>query len=77
MRILIVKDSKRFCRYLAQCTGFVEAVNEEGLHLTLTNGNESPDMLPMTYMDGEIKNLELKFERKEDCCRMYAYLVGM
>ena len=55
----------------------MEAVNEDGNHLTLTSGKEKPDEVPMTYMDGEIRNMELVFEKKEDCRRMYAYLVGM
>ena len=77
MKILSVKDSKRFFKHLAECTGFVEAVNEDGNHLTLTSGKEKPDEVPMTYMDGEIRNRELVCEKKEDCRRMYAYLVGM
>lgn len=75
MRIQNVKDSRRFFRFLAQCTGLVTAVNEAGMHIILTNGNKSPEMLPMTYMDGEIWNLDLKFEKPEDCQRILNYLI--
>ena len=46
MKILSVKDSKRFFKHLAECTGFVEAVNEDGNHLTLTSGKEKRMRFP-------------------------------
>lgn len=77
MKVYNIRDSKRFFKQLAGCEGVVELVNEEGTHLTVTRGKEKPDLLPMTYMDGEIKQMELVFERQEDCQYIMSYLMNL
>ncbi len=40
-------------------------------------GKESAELLPMTYVDGEIKQMELVFERREDCRYSMSYLINL
>lgn len=40
-------------------------------------GKESAELLPMTYVDGEIKQMELVFERREDCHYSMSYLINL
>lgn len=77
MKVYNIRDSKSFFKHLAGCQGTVELVNEEGIHLTVIRGKESAELLPMTYVDGEIKQMELAFERWEDCHYMMSYLINL
>lgn len=77
MKVYNIRDSKKFFEHLAGCKGAVELVNEEGMHLTVIRGKEKADLLPMTYMDGEIKQMELVFERREDCHYVMSYLINL
>ena len=77
MKVYNIKNSRRFFERLAGCQGTVELVNEEGMPLTVTGGKEKANMLPMTYMDGEIRQMELAFERQEDCHYIMSYLINL
>lgn len=77
MKVYNITDSKRFFEHLAGCEGVVELVNGEGMHLTVSQGKEKAELLPMTYMDGEIKQMELVFEKQEDCHYMISYLINL
>ncbi len=76
MKVFNIRNSKKFFERLTNCIGEVEMVNEDGLHLTVLKGKTPPDMFPMTYMDGKIRQMELIFERTEDCCEMLSYLIN-
>lgn len=77
MKVYNIRNSKRFFEHLAGCRGTVELVNENGIHLTVTSGKENADLLPMTYVDGEIRQMELVFERREDCHYIMSYLINL
>lgn len=74
MKIYNIQNGKKFFEQIADCSGSVELVNEEGLHLQVTPGKENPDLLPMTYIHFNINQMELIFENPEDCRNMVSYL---
>lgn len=76
MKVYNIRNGKAFFEELAACEGAVEMVNEEGKHLQLTAGGETPDLIPMTYFRGEIKEMELTFQKSEDCSKILAYLLN-
>lgn len=77
MKVYNIRNSKKFFERLSGCKGGVELVNENGIHLTVIKGGEQAELLPMTYMDGEIRQMELVFEKKEDVHYMMSYLVNL
>ncbi len=75
MTIYNVKNSKSLFEKLAACEGAVEMVNENGQHILLTEGRETPDMSPLTYFQGKIQRLELVFQKPDDCRTIMNYLI--
>lgn len=76
MKVYNIKNGKAFFEKLAACEGAVEMVSEEGKRLQITRGGQNPDLIPMTYFRGEIRELELIFQKSEDCSRILAYLMN-
>lgn len=74
MKIYNVRNGKEFFKRIAECNGSVELVNEKGLHLQITPGKENPDLIPMNYIHFNIDQMELKFEKPEDCLNIVSYL---
>lgn len=76
MKVYNIRNGKEFFEKVAACKGMVEMVSEEGKRLRLTAGEQSQDLIPMTYFHGEIRELELIFQKSEDCSRILSYLMN-
>lgn len=76
MKVYNIQDSREFFEKLTACKGTVELVNNDGKHLTLMDGTQTPNALLMTYFQGAIKEMELRFQDQEDCSRILRYLMN-
>ncbi len=56
------------------CTDKVELVSEDGLHLELTDGQLPANMLPLYYLKGTVRELELCFANPRDAASILEYL---
>lgn len=79
MKFYNICDTKRFFEVLAQCTGVVELVSDEGLHITLNDdcAERNLAMLAQTYVRGSIHCMELAFQKSGDAVMMCNYVMNM
>lgn len=76
MKIYNIRNVKEFSRKLAACEGNVEIISENGLHLQIHSKDGTADLIPFYYVSGEIKEMELIFEKDEDCHKIFSYLLN-
>ena len=79
MKLYNITNSGKLFQVLSQCRGNVEAVDENGQHMTLFRSEEKNDIneLFRSYLKGSIKELELSFEKSQDVARVCRYLCEM
>ncbi|MGN0246633.1 MAG: hypothetical protein ACI4DK_11825 [Lachnospiraceae bacterium] len=80
MKIYNIKDTKNFFEVLFRCSGDVELVSEDGLHISLKEKGRENDNLALlaeTYLHGTIRKMELSFLNPKDAEMVCDYLTGM
>ncbi len=76
MKIYNINNTKELFDKLAECQGMVRLVSETGEQLEIQPGKLDKSLLPMLYVQGTIKQIELLFENARDCDRIFNYLVN-
>lgn len=76
MKIYNIHNIKEFSRKLAACEGNVEIIGENGLHLQIHGKNGTADLIPFSYISGEIRQMELIFEKDHDRQHIFSYLLN-
>lgn len=76
MKIYNIHNTHEFFDRLSTCEGKVELVDEAGKRIELLHGRQSSDIVPLFSLYGNIRRLELKFERAEDCNKIFSYLIN-
>ena len=76
MKIYNIDNTKELFDRLAACQGTVRLVGETGEPVEIQPGKFDKSLLPMLYVQGTIKQMELLFEKTRDCERIFNYLVN-
>lgn len=78
MKIFNIQNTRRFFERLSECEGDIEIVNEEGMHLSLFDGDrKNLNILATTYVDGNINAIELYFQKSKDALMFLEFLASM
>lgn len=76
MKIYNINNTKELFDRLAACQGTVRLVGETGEQVEIQPGKFDESLLPMLYVQGTIKQMELRFENAGDCDLIFNYLVN-
>ncbi len=76
MKFYNINNTKELFDKIAACQGLVRLVSETGEQLEIQPGKLDKSLLPMLYVQGTIKQIELLFENARDCDRIFNYLVN-
>ena len=76
MKIYNITDTHEFFERLSACEGRVELIDEKGTRFELPHGKRSSGIVPFLSLYGSIRQLELKFEKAEDCSKIFSYLIN-
>ena len=78
MKIYNISDTKRFFEVLSDCTGDIELVSRENLHISLSTpeDRENLKVLSLGYIDGTIDQMELNFRNPQDAVHVLEYLAN-
>lgn len=76
MKVYNVKNVRGLCEKLTGCEGAVELVKESGEHVRLTDGAAGKELSLIGSIYGEIRQMELIFQKPEDCSRIMYYLMN-
>ncbi len=78
MKIYNISDTTGFFNRLSRCQGDVEIVIKDGTHIPLKemNNKDSLRLLAHTYVNGQIREIELSFLRPSDAVLMCDYLAS-
>ena len=76
MKIYNITNTKELFDKLAACQGTVRLVGETGEQVEIQPGKFDKSLLPMLYVEGTIKQMEILFENVRDCERIFNYLVN-
>ncbi len=78
MKVYGITNPGEFVKKIAAlCKGTVELVSENGMHMELTNGKKTADMMELSYIKGSINEMELCFCEANDCVSIMNYLGSM
>ena len=76
MKIYNINDTHEFFERLSACEGRVELIDEKGARFELLHGKRSSGIVPLFSLYGNIRQIELKFEKAEDCSKIFSYLIN-
>ncbi|MBO5093879.1 MAG: hypothetical protein J6C33_05935 [Lachnospiraceae bacterium] len=76
MKIYNIHNTHEFFERLSACEGKVELIDEKGTRFELLHGKHSSDIIPLFAVYGNIRQIELTFEKAEDCSKIFSYLIN-
>ena len=76
MKVQNIKDVNKFFEVIDSCKGKVELVTGEGDRLNLKSKLCQYVSLANIFSNGEIPELEIVAEKKEDADRLLAYMIN-
>ncbi len=76
MKIFNIRNTKEFFTKLSECSGQVDILWIDGVITEVKPGRMSSADIKWDYLDGTLKQIELKFHEPEDLAKMLRYIVN-